>query len=238
MYTKFIVFTLGTLLATSAAYSADIIQPAPQVAPAPVVSPARWNGFYLGAVGAYGWADTKATLNGPIYGNGVGINADGGLLGATVGYNWQVNNWVLGVEGDISAGDIGGNATTTSFPVTTGQFDIKWLGTVRGRLGWSTQVMGNPTLLYVTGGAAWAGGEREITNFFNTPAAKTSATHTGWTVGVGAEYAINNRWSLKAEYLYADLGTQNYIGGFPNNSEVSRVSVKANLFRLGVNFKF
>lgn len=237
MYTKLLLFAFGTLIASSAAHSADFIQPTPQVAPAPVVSPARWNGFYLGAVGAYGWADTKATLNGPIYGDGVDINANGGLLGATVGYNWQVNNWVLGVEGDISAGDIGGNNSLTTFFTTTGQYDINWLGTVRGRVGWSTSMWGNPTLLYVTGGAAWAGGERHITNPFNDNV-KTSATHTGWTVGVGAEYAINNRWSLKGEYLYTDLGTQDYVGGFPNNSEVSRVSVKANLFRLGVNFKF
>ena len=37
-------------------------------------------------------------------------------------------------------------------------------------------------------------------------AGSNSTTRAGWTVGGGAEGRINNEWSVKVEYLYADYG--------------------------------
>ena len=168
------------------------------------------------------------------------MSLTGALVGGTLGYNWQHGNLVLGVEGDISAGKIGGNATTTAFPATLGSYDVGWLGTVRARVGWSGTLGGSPWLWYVTAGGAWAGADRTIQNQFNTPAVSTSATHSGWTVGLGAEYAINPNWSVKGEYLYVDLGSENYVGGFGGGgaTQVTSVSLKTHLLRLGVNYKF
>lgn len=99
---------------------------------------------------------------------------------------------------------------------------IDWLGTLRLRAG----VVAAPSLLiYATGGLAYARvkykadyhqefgytTEANITpsvssyGAFKYPAS-FSRTDTGWTVGGGAEYAINNKWSIKVEYLYIDLG--------------------------------
>ena len=74
-----------------------------------------------------------------------------GLVGGTVGWNWQSGNWVFGVEGDLSAtniqGGTGGGNCGSSFICKA---EIGWLGTARARLGLAT--MGN-ALFYVTGGA-------------------------------------------------------------------------------------
>lgn len=227
------------MLGAGAAYAADLPAPQMQQPVAKYAPVSSWGGLYVGAVGAYGWGDSSATLVSPISGAGVGTSPEGGLVGGTIGYNWQAGKWVLGVEGDISAGNLGGTSSTTSFPPTTAAYDMNWLGTVRGRLGVATTAFGNPTLWYVTGGVAWAGMDRTVQNTFNTPAVSTSGTHTGWTLGAGVEYAINNNWSVKGEYLYADLGSANYVGGFPYSPpETTSVDLTVNLVRVGINYKF
>ena len=106
---------------------------------------------------------------------------------------------------------------------------IKSIITVRARLG---HTMGN-SLLYVTGGAAWANAERFVNLFGTTGTA--SATHTGWVIGLGIEHAFSNRWSGKIEYLYHDLGSQTYIYTFGLNPTVN---VKLQTLKFGVNYRF
>ncbi len=86
-------------------------------------------------------------------------------------------------------------------------------------------------------------------NFTDTFAAATESaairdTRVGWTAGVGTEYAVGGGWSLKAEYLYVDLGrstvtSTNLLGGaFPANVFTHSVDLKSNIARVGVNYKF
>jgi len=127
--------------------------------------------------------------------------------------------------------------------------DIPYLGTARARLG---IVPTEPLLLFATGGLAY--GETRISNSFNCPtcappssseATTSSANESmriGWTVGGGAEFAISPHWSLKAEYLYADLGrhstTATYTYGGSTSSLTSHATDTDNIFRVGVNYHF
>jgi hypothetical protein len=98
------------------------------------------------------------------------------------------------------------------------------LGTVRGRLGYA----GGTWMPYVTGGLAF--GNFQAGNIFGT----SNTTNAGWTLGAGVEYAFAGNWTVKAEYLYVDLGNFNCstcIAG-------TNVSSTMNLVRGGVNFHF
>ena len=159
-----------------------------------------------------------------------GVNSSSVTGGFTAGYNWQVNHAVLGLEGDINYFGFKGSATgsalypccaPTGFTVSS-QVSADWLATIRGRIGF----LAAPTwLLYATGGAAIAEvkGNFNFTDTFSaaTESAAIRDTRLGWTAGVGTEYAFGGGWSLKAEYLYVDLGrssvtSTNLVGGARN----------------------
>lgn len=232
---------LALALVSGSALAADL-SPAPAPMAPPPVTAISWGGFYGGVVGAYGWGNTTAAFSAPSFitsWEAVNIGTNGGLLGGTLGYNFDMHNWVLGIEGDISAGNIGGSsflpatccAQFNPFD-TVGAFHQSYFGTVRGRIGWSG---GGSTLWYATGGLAVSDGHREITNSF-VGDVNTSATHVGWTVGAGVEHKITTHWSVKAELLYADLGTQHYADS--GSGVVTDVHLTDTLARVGVNYKF
>jgi outer membrane immunogenic protein len=140
----------------------------------------------------------------------------------------------------------------------------QYIGTVRARVGYAWDRI----LVYATGGLAY-GGIRNNGNGFaagvtattaagfvnpvNGLAGPTSAfiggvtthgssTKTGWTVGAGAEYAITNNWTVKAEYLYANFGRNKTASGFFLPGVATAVnntsSINVNIVRVGVNYKF
>ena len=87
---------------------------------------------------------------------------------------------------------------------------------MRGRLGLSPSTMSN-WLFYVTGGLAYGGFEHSVTQFCNVSCGQTrvlsdSVTRTGWTLGGGVEVALDRNWSVGAEYLYMDFGTDTLSG--------------------------
>ena len=120
-----------------------------------------------------------------------------------------------------------------------------WLITLRPRVG----IAANNWLVYVTGGLAVANlkGDFSFTDTFAgaTESASISKTKAGWTVGVGTEYALMNGWSVKAEYLYVDLGSENttsrnLVAGAPHPENVfsHSVDLRSNIVRGGLNYKF
>jgi outer membrane immunogenic protein len=169
----------------------------PPYAPPPVFS---WTGLYLGAQIGYAWGSDTFTAASPIVGTFANnsFTPNGVVGGAHVGYNLQVGQLVAGVEGDVdgtgySGSRGGGFATVTaSIPVQ---------GSIRGRLG----VALDRALLYVTGGAAFAGLDTTYATF--TGFDSFGRTLTGWTVGGGIEYGLTANWSIRAEYRYADYGS-------------------------------
>jgi outer membrane immunogenic protein len=229
---------------TSVASAADLPAKAPPpayVASAPVVD---WTGPYAGIAGGWGWGKSTQRDPGvpaqscaPLLGTYPNCFDDGnytisgGMIGGTIGYNWQNGPWVFGVEGDYSWADISGQSNvcgpTTITPHPCGT-KIESLGTARVRIG---RVMGN-ALPYITGG--WAFGNVNGWDSY-TPASGT-AMYSGWTIGGGVEWRLDPRWSAKIEYLYVDLGSRQLFNVVPGVPET--VSDTANVIRVGLNFKF
>ena len=144
------------------------------------------------------------------------FNMSGGLIGGGLGYNWQVANWVIGLAGDFSGGNVSGSSnvcgatTPTPYPCGT-SFDL--LGTVRGQIGSAIGPTGN-WLPYITGGLAF--GNVHAWDAL-TPAAGT-VTRTGWTLGAGIAWMVVPNVSVKFEYLHVDLGSANIFNVVPGNS--------------------
>src|SRR5664280_300619 len=213
---------------TSVASASDM----PVKAPAPIVAPLyNWTGPYIGIAGGYGWGHSNQTDSGiSIAGENDGSYAmNGGIIGGTLGYNWQQGPWVFGAEGDYSWADISGSSNTcgatSPSPHACGT-KLDSLGTFRGRIGYAMGATGN-WLPYVTGGLAV--GELQAWDAF-TPASGSNF-RAGWTVGAGVETGITKNWTVKLEYLYVDLGSQQMFNVVPGVPET--VSFTANILRAG-----
>jgi outer membrane immunogenic protein len=189
-----------------------------------------WRGAYLGGFAGAAW--TNSTFTTDLAGEWVNplnplnqVDRDailpflnGGMAstsatgGAFAGHNWQVDSVVLGIEADFSALDGGESKTSTvtaispyTLHATSG---MDWIGTVRGRLG----VAVDRSFVYVTGGLAVS----EVTfsqsivqlNFPYVQTGASSSTKAGWVLGGGLEHALDADWSLRLQYLHADLGSE------------------------------
>lgn len=213
----------------SVASAADMPVKAPM---APVAAPYNWTGFYAGLEGGWGGSSQSWTaVGGVTTGNFTG---SGGLFGATLGYNYQMNMFVAGLEGDASWADINANNNSTggcsaAFPCSARD---NFLATARGRLGLAT----DRWLFYVTGGAAFVNVKNDQSAL--SPLASSSETKTGWTVGGGVEAALWGNWSAKAEYLYVDVGQTSFCPAAGCGTVVVSDYTRLNIFRLGLNYKF
>jgi outer membrane immunogenic protein len=204
-------------LAGSSAFAADLpVKAYRPVTPAPVMT---WTGFYAGLNAGYGWANVSVS------GSGSSSDLDGFVGGGQIGYNWQTGPLVIGLEGDFQ-----GSAQSTSdsaLGITVDQ-DLRWLATLRGRLGYAS----GPWLFYVTGGAAWL--NYQLTVSAGGASVDADDTKGGWTLGGGVEWMFAPKWSAKLEYLYVDTGDTNVtLGGFNFDGRA-----KDNLVRVGINYHF
>jgi outer membrane immunogenic protein len=222
---KHMVFAGFVLLATGAvagsATAADLGRQYQQpYVKAPIYNPVfTWTGFYLGLNGGGGWGQSSWDRTGT-------FDLSGGVIGGTVGFNWQTGQMVLGIEGDADWSGVTGTTSTLCPAGCATRND--WLGTVRGQVGYAFDRF----LPYVAGGLA-AGDIRATTPGF----AGATQTNLGWTIGAGMEVAIAGNWSAKAEYLHVDLGSFN-CGLACGLVTPDNVSFRANLGRGGVNYKF
>jgi len=242
----------------------------PLKAPPP---PPTWTGLYWGVnAGWIGGSEYNITNTGTdtgVEGLGTGlavgaipgtiaVSHSGFIGGGQIGYNWQTyTNWVWGIEADFQGTTVNGSAGAASLigPITTVyKYELDDLGTVRARVGWvSSPWYGTNLLWYGTAGLAY--GETKLTTTAQCPTAappcftesttSLSSTHTsvGWTVGAGVEWKLTPVWSVKAEYLYTELGSQNntltYTYPVGNTSTLTSAvqREKDNIVRFGVNYK-
>ena len=224
-------------------------RPRPLFDPFSVSRSGTWAGPYLGVSSGFAWGHSNQTDPGLAVGGGGGgpgpavglgffpadgsFSLNGGLIGGGGGYNWQFAQWVFGVETDYSWADINGssNGCGAAFISHTCSTRVDSLGTFRGRIGYTLGTQGT-WLVYATGGLAY-GEVKGSDSLFN---ASGSALQAGWTVGAGVETAFWQNWNVKAEYLYVDLGKSVLFNIRPEVPET--VSFTANVFRVGVNYKF
>lgn len=140
---------------------------------------------------------------------GYGFNSDldGFALGLQAGYNWQFSpNWVFGLEADITGTDMNDSIAGV-------HSHIDYLGTVRARLGYAV----DRTLFYGTGGVA----------FNRNAVAGVHDSDTGYTLGLGIEWAFAPNWSAKVEYAYYNFDNNVTLGG----TDISTV-------KFGLNYRF
>ena len=145
-----------------------------------------------------GGADFSGVEIGPDIGAALGTagsaNISGAAGGAHVGYNFQANRVVGGVEGDVTFGSI------RSGSLGQASFRQDFLSSARVKGGY---VFGN-LLAYGTLGWAWS------TTDYKNLGASSDETVKGLAYGVGAEYPITRNVSLRAELLRYDFGGSTY----------------------------
>lgn len=212
--------SLTLMLVPLTAMAADLARPSYKSPSYVAPAYSTWNGFYVGGLAGYGWGRSDWS------GTGAQTYPSGGLFGGTVGYNYQTGSWLWGVEGDIAYSGMKDASICTG-----GSCETKntWLGTARGRIGYTGW---GRYLPYITGGVAF-GGVKATHNV----AGSASSTRVGYALGLGGEYMVWDNWSVKAEYLYVDLGKKD-CGLSCSLAASNEVPFKAHLFRVGVNYHF
>jgi outer membrane immunogenic protein len=217
-----------------------------------------WNGAYIGATAGYAFGHSPSTLDVRYAGDTIfsyrqnieSINANGFIGGVSIGYNHSAGPLVFGLEGDISyLGAKGRDVDKFVYAPFQNEIATKyqWLGTLRGRAG----VQNGRWLAFATGGLAFGGFEDFIggTDAVSGPVPDFGGgvkTRAGYVIGAGVEYAATGKISIKAEYLFADLGKSrtdvNAVSGEdwfgPDSPSFVNASHKLNIVRLGVNFHF
>jgi outer membrane immunogenic protein len=234
----------------SVASAADMPTKAPPYVPAAAYN---WTGFYVGGQVGGGWASSTTT---DVDGTSAfragfvdsAISYSGVLGGGYAGFNYQINQFVIGVDGDYSWADLTGSSTELS-PLLSGYTTsfsekMKWVATLTGRLGYAM----NNWMLFAKGGGAWAGFSG-TTNTLTSGGAPYSygtgsSTRDGWTIGTGVEWGFAAHWSAKLEYDYVNFSTANWNSTITrvNNGNVTTPARSAtsylNILKLGVAYRF
>lgn len=263
MLRRILTSMAGVCALAGTALAADLPAPPPPV----FVPPFSWTGFYAGINAGYHWGNSSFIFTGTDTGIGglgsalaigaipvTGVHGSEGFIGGgQIGYNYQINSFVLGLEFDIdgATGQKSQSILSTTIPFvpvfTESDQELNWLGTLRGRIGWAPI---DHLLIYGTGGLAF--GQSTASFTLTAPAAApplaafaSNTANIGWTAGGGVEYALPNNWSnwsLKVEYLYYDLGRTHGVVFYEYAPDFSTLtgSIRhnGNIVRAGLNYRF
>lgn len=237
------------IVSVQAAYAADMPTKAPAYAP---IAMYNWTGFYVGGQVGGGWFSSQTTNIDPTRSFPAGfvdntINGSGFLGGGYAGYNYQINQFVIGIDGDYSWADLTGSGSDISpinLGTTTHDEKVKWIATVTGRVGYAV----NNWMFFGKGGWAWAGFDGNSSTFnvlgVNTSNATSSETRDGWTLGTGVEWGFLPHWSAKLEYDYVKFNTSNFNGTLTNvatgvvTTPARSATSDLSMVKLGVAYRF
>lgn len=217
------------------AFAADMPMKAPVYKATPIET---WNGYYIGLNGGYGW-DQSGPFNFTVD-NPCCVKPRGGFGGGQIGFNSETNRWVWGIEADIQAADIKKSVLDVNFGDTISS-KVDWFGTLRGRIGYAF----DPALVYFTAGLAYGNVKNSVSGPILVGAPyKIDHVNAGYVLGGGVEFKVAPNWTVKTEYQYINLGTND-----PKNPAGTRFSqlgpgstnVRDNDFhtvRIGLNYLF
>jgi outer membrane immunogenic protein len=249
-----IAFAALAVFASSSAFAADLPPPpmAPVQAPAaflPAPLPYNWTGWYIGGNLGWGWSNVNLTDVGPGFPPGAGqvfplgsttnFSQNGFLGGGQLGFNYQINQWVVGLEGDFDYTAIDNKQSGNIGPITFNQsYKDPWTATVAARFGWAF----DRVLVYGKAGGAWMQ-EKYNTTASDGSQAGGTFSRWGWTVGAGVEYGITNYVTAKVEYDFMDFGDQNQNltansidqGTGTITGDTNKSSLNASVVKAGIN---
>ena len=207
MIRKILLGAAALVLMGGGVRAADIVEPAAY----------DWTGPYIGIQGGYAWGtnDVEVDTNLDIVTTAAialippdddDIDIDGWVGGLHLGYLWQQDSLVLGIEGDGEFADIDGDTDVflnegDPAPIGEVEQEIDWLASLRLRAG----IAWDRTLFYATGGLA-VGGVEVSADLGEIGSESESDTEWGWTIGGGIEHAFTDSLSARIEYRYTDLG--------------------------------
>ena len=241
---KIILATVLAGIGSTAALAADLGARTYTKAAPIVASTFNWSGFYMGADAGYAFGGSSSGVAIDIAGLlplSYDANLKGGLGGGFVGYNYQMQQFVIGVEADWQAASLRGttgpgfvtNDGGTVFGPYVETSKVKDYGSLRGRLGVAFD------RLFVFGTAGWAWGSFSTTYssqgvpFFTND----HRAMDGWSVGAGLEYALLNNFVGRIEYRHTDLGKATFLDSSINSAEQGN-NVKLDDIRVGLAYKF
>ncbi len=246
---RFIVALLGTtFVGVAAAQAADLPIKAPPLIPPPIVH-TNWAGFYAGIEGGYAWGHSNVSdISGYNAVSPVGdfsYNPNGGVGNLYVGYNFEFDPFVVGVEAEVGYFGLDGSAQYPPYVgVRTAADSIAhtnsgWYGAFTGRVGVAFQDF----LVFAKGGYAITGMTNSYTDTDPTGITLVSGTDTGdrdgWTVGGGVEFMFAGNWLARLEYDYYDFGTASHTAlGSNGVSYTFDHSLTASVIKGGIGYKF
>lgn len=226
-----------------------------EVAPAPVPE-CTWTGFYIGlnVGGQWGHSEDKDfdyNFGPPPFEKPWGYDESGVIAGGQIGYNFQWNWIVLGIEADGGFMNLEGRGTEPGSPGndTFGKTDSDFYSTVRGRLGFAWRHW----MFYGTGGWLGVNEETKVIDDCNTGPcggglinAGDRDFRSGWIAGGGIEYMLTCHWTIRGEYLRFQLDDHDFdsfdafgggrLGGGPFRFEAP--GTMGNMVRAALNYKF
>jgi outer membrane immunogenic protein len=211
-------------LTLCSAQAADLSPPAVSAAAVPAHI-YNWGGYYVG--GQLGYASGR-TDHASIFGVFNDFDIDGIVGGVHAGYNHQMGQWVVGLEGDIEFAGLDGDVPGAL--ATVDRLESQWIGSVRGRIGYAF----DRVLIYTTGGVAFGGFEASTSVPFFGVTVSDKNVHTGWTIGAGAEMAITSHVTARVEYRYTDFNEQDYA----IFAGTDRDKPDFHAVRIGASYKF
>jgi outer membrane immunogenic protein len=238
---KILLGAVGLIAMATSASAADLA--ARPYTKAPVALPViyNWSGFYIGANGGWGSSHNCwdfVTVAGTVFGDGC-RDRSGGVIGGQIGYRWQANQFVFGLEAQGDWADITSTRVALADPTFSTRVKTDGIGLFTGQLGWAWDA----ALLYVKGGAAVTSNRLDVlATATGTGLVSSSATRWGGTLGVGFEYGFTPNWSFGAEYNHLWMGTSNnsftatgpVLVGVLNN----RVRQDVDMVTLRLNYRF
>jgi outer membrane immunogenic protein len=243
----------ASALATAAS-AADMPVPAAPAYYPPVYRPViyDWTGIYGGVHLGAGVLEDQVTTTTTTALQPSGVQTKlspfGVVAGAQAGFNYQIQQFVLGAEGTFTWADISGTQVTASamlvpFSVSeSSTSDPRWYATATGKIGFAA----NDFLFYAKGGAAWMGVNytQDIAAGVGNVSSQTiSDTRSGFTVGGGIEFGMTENLSARLEYDYLNFGTKTYTFAnlnTPAAALVLPVAIRSStsLITAGINYRF
>lgn len=227
----------GAMLGGGQAMAADLY--------VPPVAMDYFSGAYVGVHGGWGWGEAKSQFGAEFanefcgfdagFGCAVDLDPNGGFVGGQIGWNFLLGNgMMLGIEGDYSFASLndsgisyydGGSAGTEI------NLEVDRMATIMARFGWTMDQL----MPFVTAGYGWMHAKRTAFNPETIGFTSDKNWHGGFVVGGGAEYAIDQNWTIKGEYRYYNGSTENYGLAFGEGTEVD---LSVHTIRFGVNYGF